>query len=456
MNDKVTEEFLVDHSYIWLVAKSMVEYMGFSDMTDFVNSNCYIKANLSKNEVVERVSGRMDLTQYPGLYTGFVYAFAKSIFPGGDTEQLIYDLDRNNLLGKYDGKNYFIHKEYSISNNEKSILQFEVYCQMYLKEEDVYASILLIDISALYNKSVTKRIHSEFDTLSGVFNLAYGERLSVEYLQYHPDSIAAVVVVNVDRFTELNTKYGHKFGNSIIVDLASILTDIFDKNCIISRTSSDEFTILIKNESQRQVDDAIGYVLDTEMCKTVKDESIPYTVSIGYAMYPEDSRDYSELCRMAEMAQDYAREKEIDYSIASLRFTKDMMHPATTHTGLNMMDIADGIPGAILVYRADGDEEILYANNETIRLFDCEDFEDFMAWVHGNFKDFVYKEDLERVQAAIKSRLNEPDENKVAHIGYRIVTKSGVIHEIDDTGRLVDSPYYGKIFYVFLQDASRA
>ena len=48
MNDNVSEAFLSDNSYIWLVAKSMVEYMGFQGMREFLDENYYIKANLSQ------------------------------------------------------------------------------------------------------------------------------------------------------------------------------------------------------------------------------------------------------------------------------------------------------------------------------------------------------------------------------------------------------------------------
>ena len=81
-NKKLTDDFLTDHSYIWLVSKAMVQYIGYSDMLEFVNRNYYIKANLTKNRMVDRVSGRMDMYQYPDDYTGFIYAFAKGLMLG--------------------------------------------------------------------------------------------------------------------------------------------------------------------------------------------------------------------------------------------------------------------------------------------------------------------------------------------------------------------------------------
>lgn len=45
----------------------------------------------------------------------------------------------------------------------------------------------------------------------------------------------------------------------------------------------------------------------------------------------------------------------------------------------------DGMPGGILVYRADEKEEILYANSWLIHIFGCHDMEDFLETTGGSF-----------------------------------------------------------------------
>ncbi len=449
-NEKLTDEFLTDHSYIWLVAKSMVQYMGFSDMMDFINNNYYIKANLTKNRMIDKVSGVMDLSQYPDDYNGFVYAFAKGLLPGTTIDEINYDFDRNNLLGKYEGRRYFLSKEYSFGNRDSNILQLDLYCQLFREDEDVYASILVVNMSSLYNKSANRKVHSEFDTLSGLFNRAYGEHHNIEYLQYHPDDYAAVIIVKIDDFGRFDIEHRHRMGGTVIADIAARLTDIFHKDCIISRTGIDEFTIFMKNGNVHKVNEAIEELLQEEFLAQNGEESEAYKISIGYAIYPEDSRDYSELSRMAETAVDYLRKSPNAEN--NFRYDRQMMDAGNSRMGLNMMDIADGIPGALLVCRTDAAREILYANHDMVSMFECEDFEEFKEWVEDSQRGLVYHEDAAHVEKVMGELLETGDTEKSHLICHHITTRKGVIHEVEATCRIVNSSYYGKILYIFLRD----
>ena len=118
------------------------------------------------------------------------------------------------------------------------------------------------------------------------------------------------------------------------------------------------------------------------------------------------------------------------------------------------------VPGAILIYSADWDkEEILFANKELVHMFDCENMEEFLNFTNYSFKGIVHPDDYERVEASIKAQVDkqllEDSEKTEANdfVDYKILTKKGKIKNIIDNGRLVDSEYYGKIFYVLLIDA---
>ncbi len=114
--------------------------------------------------------------------------------------------------------------------------------------------------------------------------------------------------------------------------------------------------------------------------------------------------------------------------------------------------ILDNLPGGVLVYKADRDnEQILYANKEIITLFDCEDYDDFYNYVNGTFKGFVHPDDYQRVQDTIWDHIDNNFLNR-DYVIYRIITKKGIIKEVDDLGRLVIDKKYGDLFYVFLHD----
>ena len=125
------------------------------------------------------------------------------------------------------------------------------------------------------------------------------------------------------------------------------------------------------------------------------------------------------------------------------------------NTTFNFVDyIAQGIPGAILVYQADEHEEILFANQELIDIFECESFADFMRYTRRSFKNIVHPNDLGRVEESIWSQINKGD-NNLDYVSYRVVTKNGNVKMVEDIGHLMHDPTYGDIFFVFLYDTAK-
>lgn len=46
----------------------------------------------------------------------------------------------------------------------------------------------------------------------------------------------------------------------------------------------------------------------------------------------------------------------------------------------------DSMPGGVLIYKANEEEEILYANHATLTIFECDSFDEFMELSDGSFK----------------------------------------------------------------------
>ena len=58
----------------------------------------------------------------------------------------------------------------------------------------------------------------------------------------------------------------------------------------------------------------------------------------------------------------------------------------------------DEIPGGFLIYHADQGEEVIYANQALLRMFQCGTMEEFRAFTGNSFRGMVYPEDLEEVE----------------------------------------------------------
>ncbi|SEA85104.1 EAL domain, c-di-GMP-specific phosphodiesterase class I (or its enzymatically inactive variant) [Oribacterium sp. KHPX15] len=108
------------------------------------------------------------------------------------------------------------------------------------------------------------------------------------------------------------------------------------------------------------------------------------------------------------------------------------------------------MPGGFFIYKADWEEEqILYANQAILDLFECESNEEFQELTGGSFKGMVYPEDYERIETSIKIQIDNSEEH-FDKVHYRIMTKTGKILEIEDIAKLYEDPAEGPLFYVFV------
>ena len=114
-------------------------------------------------------------------------------------------------------------------------------------------------------------------------------------------------------------------------------------------------------------------------------------------------------------------------------------------------DIMQGIPGGFFIYRADGNEEIIYANDAMLNLFRCDTMEEFQELTGNSFKGIVHPDDLQRVEAHIAHQIAN-DLQALDYVEYRIVRRDGEICWVEDFGHLVHDETEGDIFYVFVSD----
>ena len=65
---------------------------------------------------------------------------------------------------------------------------------------------------------------------------------------------------------------------------------------------------------------------------------------------------------------------------------------------MTLEKISENMPGALLVYKDNADEEIIFASEEIARIFECDSPDDFMRFTGGSFATVVYPEDIENLK----------------------------------------------------------
>ena len=116
--------------------------------------------------------------------------------------------------------------------------------------------------------------------------------------------------------------------------------------------------------------------------------------------------------------------------------------------------VPNNLPGGFFIYDAEGEEKILFAENNIIELFGCDSFEDFIEYTGGTFKGMVHPDDIQKIETQIKAQTIF-GEKRHDYVRYRIITKKGDVRYIEDFGHLLHTDDHRSYFYVFIVDVDQ-
>lgn len=311
----------------------------------------------------------------------------------------------------------------------------------------------------LLEQSGRLREKANTDELTGLLNRRGFMEQMEERLKQQPSLPAAAAFIDIDEFKQINDIYGHLIGDEVLKDLARVLRDELPEGSLIGRTGGDEFCALIYEETPGSAAQTVRDLVVSEKDLLVGAQTFFYTISAGYTDYPGLADNMTLLLKQADDALYSAK---LAGKHTSRHYEASMSGIKRSRLGFSIKDMTEGIPGAILIYKAYGDEEILYANDELIEMLGCTDFDDFLQHTGSSFRRFVHEEDIERVEKEIWRQIARKKElaakNKKEklddYVEYRIRTKSGDIVEVADIGRLINNEDYGDLFFVLLREAS--
>ena len=131
----------------------------------------------------------------------------------------------------------------------------------------------------------------------------------------HSDDQKRIVLLLLDlnRFKEVNDTLGHSIGDKVLLKLADILqVSVNDAGGHLFRLGGDEFVALFDtehcSESFSNLESIVTRSLKTSI--SLDDISIEMSASIGIAMYPDDGLDSHELLRCADVAMYHSKNND--------------------------------------------------------------------------------------------------------------------------------------------------
>ena len=115
----------------------------------------------------------------------------------------------------------------------------------------------------------------------------------------------AVLMLDVDHFKKVNDTHGHGVGDGVLRHIAAILTRQTRGSDCPARYGGEEFVVLLPNTRPAEalhVAEKIRSRIEAEPFRLPDGGTIPLTVSIGVAQFPEDTGDYAWLVELADQA----------------------------------------------------------------------------------------------------------------------------------------------------------
>jgi diguanylate cyclase (GGDEF)-like protein len=152
---------------------------------------------------------------------------------------------------------------------------------------------------------------AQFDQLTGLPNRTLlRERVNHALARaMRSGSGVATLILDMDRFKEINDMLGHEVGDKLLVKAAKrIRANVRDQDTV-ARLGGDEFAVVLEGVSEaKEVLPVIERIVESlREVTTVDGHEVNTSTSIGIAMYPENGSNLSELLRAADLAMYQAK-----------------------------------------------------------------------------------------------------------------------------------------------------
>lgn len=121
-----------------------------------------------------------------------------------------------------------------------------------IDERQIYTA-LISDIRERKNMLDSLRTMAERDTTTRLFNRSYFQlKLEQAVSQCNTHRSVSVLCIDLDNFKMVNDVLGHAAGDSLLIDVARVLEEQVNEQCLVARYGGDEFTVLITDASLEQ------------------------------------------------------------------------------------------------------------------------------------------------------------------------------------------------------------
>lgn len=286
------------------------------------------------------------------------------------------------------------------------------------------------------------------DGLTKLYNRYGFDEMAEKMISKNPKEHCVAVLLDVDDFKLINDMYGHAYGDKALISLSENMQKFFPSSALLGRNGGDEFCILLPNCTMEEVKESLIEFTKTPKTFSYKGQTYSFCISLGYAEYPNNAIERSQLMRCADTA---LYEVKLHGKNGCKAYQEGFQSGVRKQLGFVLNDISENLPGAFIIYRADKeDDEIFYANKEFLDMAGYENLDAFFNGTKKSFRNLIREDQQKAVEASIWNQIESGSKNDYIH--YQLRRQDGTYIPVLDQGRIVESERFGRVFYVLFMD----
>ncbi len=165
------------------------------------------------------------------------------------------------------------------------------------------------------------------DPMTNLYNRRYFHEVSetLLHISKREKKPFSILMIDIDRFKNINDTFGHLVGDKVIENLAETMTSLTRASDVVVRFGGEEFVILLPNTDEKGAYELSvklkEFVHNTELTYDKhSDKTLQYTISVGVVCSTHDeSITINELINSADIALYEAKEQGRDRVIVYTR-----------------------------------------------------------------------------------------------------------------------------------------
>jgi diguanylate cyclase (GGDEF)-like protein/PAS domain S-box-containing protein len=169
------------------------------------------------------------------------------------------------------------------------------------------------DVTSRKERESNLQSQADKDPLTMAWNRRYFEKLVPECIKecIKKAQNFSLLLLDADKFKNINDTYGHKFGDKVLIELATICRNSLREDDVVARFGGEEFVVFLNNtdgESALKVAERLRQTIADANISDDNGNIIQFTVSIG-VVSSEKTASLDILLRQVDDAMYLAKER---------------------------------------------------------------------------------------------------------------------------------------------------